>query len=71
MPDRPAPVTDLAWSPQHAEDLGGRVLVLWTELLERLPAEPVTCFVNEADDIERLLAVAAELGELEQQRRVV
>jgi glutamate/tyrosine decarboxylase-like PLP-dependent enzyme len=42
MPNRPAPVTDLAWSPQQAEDLGTRVLALWTELLERLPAEPVT-----------------------------
>src|ERR687890_416705 len=42
MPDRPAPVTDLAWSPQQAEELGTRVLALWTELLERLPGEPVT-----------------------------
>ena len=32
------------------------------------------CIVNfrtEAEDVERLLAVAAELGEVEQQRRVV
>ena len=37
MPDRPAPVTDLAWSAEQAHDLGARVLDLWTELLERLP----------------------------------
>src|SRR5215213_2516544 len=42
MADRPAPVTDLAWTPQQAEDLGTRVLALWTELLERLPELPVT-----------------------------
>jgi glutamate/tyrosine decarboxylase-like PLP-dependent enzyme len=42
MADRPAPVTDLAWSPQQAEDFGTRVLALWTELLERLPELPVT-----------------------------
>src|SRR5215208_4124278 len=42
MADRPAPVTDLAWSPQQAEDLGTRVLDLWTELLERLPSLRVT-----------------------------
>jgi len=42
MARRPAPVTDLAWSPQQAEDLGTRVLALWTELLERLPELPVT-----------------------------
>ncbi len=42
MADRPAPVTDLAWSPQQAEELGTRVVALWTELLERLPDEPVT-----------------------------
>jgi len=42
MPHRPAPVTDLAWSPQQAEDFGTRVLDLWTELLERLPSLPVT-----------------------------
>src|ERR671917_307550 len=42
MADRPAPVTDLAWSPEQAEALGARVLALWTELLERLPGLPVT-----------------------------
>lgn len=42
MPDRPAPVTDLAWSSAQAHDLGERVLALWTELLERLPELPVT-----------------------------
>jgi glutamate/tyrosine decarboxylase-like PLP-dependent enzyme len=41
MPARPAPVTDLAWSPEQAHDLGARVLDLWTELLERLPGEPI------------------------------
>src|SRR5215211_1493427 len=42
MARAPAPVTDLAWSPQQAEDLGTRVLDLWTELLERLPSLRVT-----------------------------
>src|SRR5918998_4257802 len=42
MATPPAPVTDLAWSPEQAEDLGARVLALWTELLERLPSLPVT-----------------------------
>jgi aromatic-L-amino-acid decarboxylase len=41
MPERPAPVTDLAWSADQARDFGGRVLGLWTELLERLPELPV------------------------------
>jgi glutamate/tyrosine decarboxylase-like PLP-dependent enzyme len=34
-------VTDLAWSTEQARDLGGQVLGLWTELLERLPQLPV------------------------------
>ena len=42
MADRPAPVTDLAWSPEQARELGAGVLDLWTELLERLPDELVT-----------------------------
>src|SRR5215207_5207764 len=42
MATRPAPVTDLAWSPEQARELGSGVLDLWTELLERLPGEPVT-----------------------------
>src|SRR5919107_1842586 len=42
MADRPAPVTDLAWSPEEARELGAGVLDLWTELLERLPDELVT-----------------------------
>ena len=42
MADRPAPVTDLAWSPAPARELGAGVLELWTELLERLPDELVT-----------------------------
>ena len=41
MPDRPAPVTDLAWSSEQAHEFGGQVLELWTELLERLPELPV------------------------------
>ena len=41
MPDRPAPVTDLAWSADQAHEFGGQVLELWTELLERLPELPV------------------------------
>jgi aromatic-L-amino-acid/L-tryptophan decarboxylase len=42
MPHPPAPVTDLAWSAEQAHDLADRVVDLWTELLERLPALPVT-----------------------------
>jgi aromatic-L-amino-acid/L-tryptophan decarboxylase len=42
VPERPAPVTDLAWSPEQAHDFGGQVLGLWTELLERLGELPVT-----------------------------
>ena len=42
MADRPAPVTDLAWSPEQARELGAGVLDLWAELLERLPDELVT-----------------------------
>jgi aromatic-L-amino-acid decarboxylase len=42
VPQRPAPVTDLAWSPEQASDFGGQLLGLWTELLERLPELPVT-----------------------------
>jgi aromatic-L-amino-acid/L-tryptophan decarboxylase len=41
MPERPAPVTDLAWSAEQARDFGGQVLGLWTELLERMPDLPV------------------------------
>ena len=41
MPERPAPVTDLAWSAERANEFGGEVLGLWTELLERLPQLPV------------------------------
>ena len=41
MPDRPAPVTDLAWSAERAQAFGGELLGLWTELLERLPQLPV------------------------------
>ena len=41
MPERPAPVTDLAWGPDAAADLGARVVSLWTELIARLPSLPV------------------------------
>jgi glutamate/tyrosine decarboxylase-like PLP-dependent enzyme len=41
VPDRPAPVTDLAWSAERAHAFGGELLGLWTELLERLPGLPV------------------------------
>ena len=41
MPQRPAPVTDLAWSAERAQAFGGEMLGLWTELLERLPELPV------------------------------
>jgi aromatic-L-amino-acid/L-tryptophan decarboxylase len=41
VPQRPAPVTDLAWSAERAHSFGGEVLGLWTELLERLPELPV------------------------------
>jgi aromatic-L-amino-acid/L-tryptophan decarboxylase len=41
VPQRPAPVTDLAWSAERAQSFGGDVLGLWTELLERLPELPV------------------------------
>ena len=42
MATAPAPVTDLAWSPDRARDLAGRVADLWAELLERLPELPVS-----------------------------
>jgi glutamate/tyrosine decarboxylase-like PLP-dependent enzyme len=42
MSMRPEPVTDLAWDAGRARDLGGEVLGLWTELIERLPSLPVT-----------------------------
>jgi aromatic-L-amino-acid decarboxylase len=41
VPDRPPPVTDLAWSAERARDFGEQVLGLWTELLERMPELPV------------------------------
>src|SRR5215211_9014391 len=42
MDARPDPVTDLAWSPDEAEDLARRVVAVWKELLEELPGLPVT-----------------------------
>ena len=44
LPDRAAPlapVTDLAWDADRARDLGGRMVALWGELLERLESMPV------------------------------
>jgi glutamate/tyrosine decarboxylase-like PLP-dependent enzyme len=40
-PSPPAPVTDLAWDAGRARALGGEMLDLWGELLERMPALPV------------------------------
>jgi aromatic-L-amino-acid/L-tryptophan decarboxylase len=37
----PEPVTDLAWDADRARELGGQMVNLWGELLERLPAMPV------------------------------
>jgi glutamate/tyrosine decarboxylase-like PLP-dependent enzyme len=37
----PAPVTDLAWSAERARALGGEVVNVWGELLERLAGMPV------------------------------
>ena len=42
MPVRPAPVPDLAWTPEQADDLATRVLAVWRDLLEQLPDLPVT-----------------------------
>ena len=42
MAARPEPVTDLAWSPDQAEDLARRVLAVWKDLLDELPGLPVT-----------------------------
>src|SRR5215218_132677 len=42
MAARPEPVTDLAWSPDQAEDLARRVLGVWKDLLDELPGLPVT-----------------------------
>ena len=42
MPERPEPVRDLDWSPDRARQLGEDALDLWTELLARLPEQPVT-----------------------------
>jgi glutamate/tyrosine decarboxylase-like PLP-dependent enzyme len=41
MTVRPAPVTDLAWGADQARQLGGEVVELWAELLEKLPTLPV------------------------------
>src|SRR5918994_6993714 len=38
---RPPPVPDLDWDPERARRLGGQVIELWAELLERLPELPV------------------------------
>ena len=60
MADRPAPVTDLAWSPEQARELGAGVLDLWTELLERLPDELVT---REREPAETAAALALPVPE--------
>ena len=41
MATPPPPVTDLAWGPEGARDLGTQVVELWAELIERLPELPV------------------------------
>lgn len=41
MPRRPEPVQDLDWSRERAQELGGAMVDLWAELLERLPELPV------------------------------
>ena len=60
MPQRPAPVTDLAWSSERANAFGGAVLDVWTELLERLPDLPVN---RELDPAEVARAVALPVPE--------
>jgi aromatic-L-amino-acid/L-tryptophan decarboxylase len=60
MAERPTPVTDLAWGADAAEDLGGRVLGLWTELIERMPSLPVSRELAPLDVAE---AVALEIPE--------
>jgi glutamate/tyrosine decarboxylase-like PLP-dependent enzyme len=60
MAERPAPVTDLAWGADAAEDLGGRVLSLWTELIDRLPSLPVA---REIAPMEAADALALDIPE--------
>lgn len=57
MSDRsvPAPVTDLAWTPQAARDLGERAVLLWEELLESLGSLPVGTR-RTAGDVRRAVA---------------
>ena len=43
------PVTDLAWTPHAARDLGERIVMLWEELLESLPSLPVGTRNNHTD----------------------
>jgi aromatic-L-amino-acid/L-tryptophan decarboxylase len=38
---RPAPVSDLSWSPDRAREFGTKMLELWARYLERLPDLPV------------------------------
>ena len=38
----PAPVTDLAWDADQARELGGEMVELWAELLERMSSLPVS-----------------------------
>ena len=39
--ETPKPARDLDWAPARARELGDRVVLLWQELLEKLPALPV------------------------------
>ena len=41
MARRPEPVQDLNWSRERALELGGAIVDLWAELVERLPELPV------------------------------
>jgi aromatic-L-amino-acid/L-tryptophan decarboxylase len=57
---RPEPVRDLDWAPERARELGGAVVDLWGELLERLPDQPVSRDFQ-ADEVRH--AVALEVPE--------
>lgn len=41
MPARPAPLPDLDWSPDAAEEIGSGAVALWREFLEQLPDLPI------------------------------
>ncbi|MEP6620882.1 MAG: pyridoxal-dependent decarboxylase [bacterium] len=44
-----APVSELAWDADRARALGGQMVELWTELLERMPSLPVGTRASAAD----------------------